>query len=88
MKRLGKHSWGRTKLCNGNMKIQYFKETDSMYISFNNNPSTETVVINDSVNLDFDENKQITGIDIHSGASSFNINELELDLPKIKQKLG
>ena len=49
------------------MKIQYFKETDSMYISLNDNPSAETVVINDSVNLDFDVNKQITGIDIHSG---------------------
>ncbi len=70
------------------MKIQYLKETDSMYISLNDNPSAETVVINDSVNLDFDKNKQITGIDIHSGASSFNISELEMDLPKIKQKLG
>lgn len=70
------------------MKIKFYPETDSMMISLNNNPSVETVAISDNVNLDFDINKNLTAIDIHAGASSFNLSELEIDLPKLKQKLG
>lgn len=70
------------------MKIKFFPETDSMMISLNNNPSVETIAISDTVNLDFDADKNLTAIDIHSGASSFDISELEIDLPKLKQKLG
>jgi uncharacterized protein YuzE len=70
------------------MKIKFFPETDSMMISLSDKPSKETVIINDNVNIDFDENNNPTMIDIHSNASKFNLTDLEIDLPKLKQKFG
>lgn len=67
------------------MKIDYVKETDSMYIEFINKPATETRAINENINIDLDENKNLIGIDIHSQASKINFDELEfINVPKIK----
>ncbi|MBP6740713.1 MAG: DUF2283 domain-containing protein [Leptospiraceae bacterium] len=67
------------------MKIDYFKETDSLYISFLDIPATETIAVNENINVDLDINKNLIGIDVHSGASKFNWNSLELNnMPQLK----
>lgn len=67
------------------MKINFFKDTDSMYIEFSDKPAKQTVAVSDSVNIDLDENKELVGVDIHSNASKFNFDELEFkNVPKIK----
>ena len=67
------------------MKIDYVQETDSMYIEFMNKPAFETRAINENINVDLDENKNLIGIDIHSQASKINFDELELkNIPQIK----
>ena len=72
------------------MKIDFFKDTDSMYISFSEKTSSETIAINENINVDVDENKNLIGIDVHSGASKFNMDSLELNnVPNLKQiKMG
>jgi uncharacterized protein YuzE len=72
------------------MKIDYFKETDSLYISFSESAATETVAINENINVDLDVNKNLIGIDVHSGASKFDWKSLELNnIPQIKNiKMG
>ena len=67
------------------MKIDYFKETDSMYIEFLDKTATFIVAINDNIDVDLDENENLIGIDIHSQASKFNLNDLEFkNVPQIK----
>lgn len=67
------------------MKIDYFKETDSMYIEFLDKTATSTVAINDNIAIDLDEDENLIGIDIHSQASKFNLNDLEFkNVPQIK----
>ncbi|MCC6274369.1 MAG: DUF2283 domain-containing protein [Leptospiraceae bacterium] len=51
------------------MKITYYKETDSIYINLNEKVSKETVEVNQNLNIDFDENGNPVGIDIHGEAS-------------------
>lgn len=72
------------------MKIDFFKDTDSMYISFSEKTSSETIAINENINVDVDENNNLIGIDVHSGASKFNMDSLELNnVPNLKQiKMG
>ena len=72
------------------MRIDYFKDTDSMYIEFVDKPSHETIAINDNINIDIDENNNLIGIDIHALASKFEWSSLELNnVPQIKNiKIG
>lgn len=67
------------------MKIEYYKDTDSMYIEFTDKPSVATVEISGSLNADLDENNELVGLDIHSNASKFKFEELEFkNIPQIK----
>lgn len=67
------------------MKIEFYKETDSMYISFTEKPSKSTVEISEFVNADLDENGILIGLDIHGNASKFDFDELEFkNIPQIK----
>lgn len=67
------------------MKIEYYKDTDSMYIELADKPSASTVEISEFINADLDENNQLVGLDIHSQASKFKFDELEFkNVPQIK----
>lgn len=67
------------------MKIEYYKETDSMYIELTDKPSKTTVEISEFINADLDENNQLVGLDIHSNASKIKFDEIEFkNVPAIK----
>ena len=67
------------------MRIEYYKDTDSMYISFADKPAKETIEISELVNADLDENGILIGLDIHGEASKFQFDELEFkNIPQIK----
>lgn len=67
------------------MKIEFYPETDSMYIALSNKPSTKTIEVSESLNVDLDENDELVGLDIHSNASKFKIDELEFkNVPQIR----
>lgn len=67
------------------MRIEYYKDTDSMYIELSNKPSKTTVEISEFINADLDENNELIGLDIHGNASRFKFDELEFkNIPQIK----
>lgn len=58
------------------MKFNYYPETDSLYIDFSSQKSTESKVISEGIVLDYDEDGNITGIDIDNASKKVNLEDL------------
>jgi uncharacterized protein YuzE len=72
-----------------NMKINYYPDTDSLYIEFSDKESSESVEISEGVVLDYDEEGTIVGMDIDNANKKMNLSELVLNkLPFEGQKLS
>jgi uncharacterized protein YuzE len=50
------------------MKVNYFPETDSLYIDLSERPSAESREISDGVVLDYDDEGNLVGIDIDNAS--------------------
>ena len=61
------------------MKLNYYPETDSLYIDLSSKPSKESVEISEGVVLDYDDAGNITGIDIDNARNKINLNEIILN---------
>jgi uncharacterized protein YuzE len=61
------------------MKLQYDRETDSLYIDLNARPSVDSREVQDGVVLDFDADGQIVGIDIQHASEILDLATLETD---------
>nr|VFK03747.1 MAG: Protein of unknown function (DUF2283) [Candidatus Kentron sp. H]VFK04049.1 MAG: Protein of unknown function (DUF2283) [Candidatus Kentron sp. H]VFK06742.1 MAG: Protein of unknown function (DUF2283) [Candidatus Kentron sp. H] len=46
------------------MKLDYYKDTDSLYIDLSSRPSAESMEVSSGIVLDYDAQGNITGIDI------------------------
>lgn len=62
------------------MKLSYFKETDTLYIELNNNPSTSSAEVSSGIVLDFDLENKITGIEIEGAAKNFDLSKIESNI--------
>ena len=72
-----------------NMKINYYPDTDSLYIDFSENVSTDSIEVSEGVVIDYDSNGHIVGIDIDNAKSKLDLQELILSkLPLQSQKLS
>lgn len=60
------------------MKLNYYSETDSLYIDLSSRPSTETREISPGINLDYDKNGELVGIDIDNASQKLDLKELFL----------
>jgi len=60
------------------MKLKYYKETDSIYIDLLSTPSTSTTEISDGIMLDYDNNGNLTGIDIDNASKKIDLSEVIL----------
>ena len=58
------------------MKIQYYPETDSLYIDLSSRPSTDSVEVSPGVVLDYDRDGNLVGIDIDEASTKLEIKEL------------
>lgn len=58
------------------MRINYDKETDSLYIDLSKNPGVDSKVLSDDVVVDFGENGEPVGIDIQYASKKINLSEL------------
>lgn len=58
------------------MKFNYYPETDSLYIDLSSRKSTRSEEISEGIVLDFDENDNITGIDIDNASKKVNLEDL------------
>lgn len=64
------------------MKIHYYPETDSLYISFGDRPSVDSVEVADGVVADLDETGKVIGLDIDQASEHLDLKTIEtIDLP-------
>lgn len=60
------------------MKIEYFPDTDSMYIDLSEQSSVDSVEVSEGVVIDYDSAGNIVGIDIDQAKKKLNLKELSL----------
>ncbi len=60
------------------MKIEYFKDTDTLYISLSNKTSKESLEIKEGMVIDLDEDNKIVGIEIEHASENIEIDKLEI----------
>ena len=61
------------------MKLNYYPDTDSLYIDLSSNISKESVDISEGIVIDYGEDGQIVGIDIDNASSKLDLSELILN---------
>jgi uncharacterized protein YuzE len=60
------------------MKLNYYRDTDSLYIDFISTPSTESKEISEGIVLDYDADGNLVGIDIDNASRKINLKEVIL----------
>ena len=58
------------------MKLNYFPETDSLYIDLSEKPSVESQEVSAGVVLDYDAEGNLAGIDIDHASRKLDLKEL------------
>jgi uncharacterized protein YuzE len=61
------------------MKLNYFPQTDSLYIELSEKPSANSREISEGVVLDYDANGNLVGIDIDNASTKVELKQLILD---------
>jgi uncharacterized protein YuzE len=68
------------------MKLNYYSETDSLYIDLSEQPSVESREISDGIVLDYDAAGNLVGIDIDNASRKVELKKLTLNkLPAVIQ---
>ena len=60
------------------MKLNYYKDTDSLYIDLSSKPSADSREISAGIVLDYDADGNITGIDIDNASKKIDLREVIL----------
>ena len=60
------------------MKLNYYPETDSLYIDLSEKPSVESKEVSEGVVLDYDAEGNLVGIDIDNASKKVQLKELTL----------
>ena len=60
------------------MKLNYYPETDSLYIDLSERPSVESREISEGILLDYDANGRLVGIDIDNASNKVEMEKLIL----------
>ncbi len=60
------------------MKLNYYPETDSLYIDLSEKTSVESREISEGIVLDYDADGILVGIDIDNASRKVQLNELSL----------
>ena len=58
------------------MKLNYFPDTDSLYIDLAQRPSVESQEVSEGVVLDYDGEGNLVGIDIDHASRKLDLREL------------
>ncbi len=67
------------------MKLQYFPDTDILYIDLRDEPSTESEEIAPDVVADYNATGQIVGISIDSASTKVDLAAVDVrDLPHVR----
>ncbi len=60
------------------MKLQYYPETDSLYIELKPEPGAEVQEIADGLNVDLNEAGEVVGLDIDRASRRLDLTTLEI----------
>ncbi|MGB8657117.1 MAG: DUF2283 domain-containing protein [Candidatus Zixiibacteriota bacterium] len=60
------------------MKLNYYPETDSLYIDLSEKPGVESKEVSAGVVLDYDAEGNLVGIDIDNASKKVRLKELTL----------
>jgi uncharacterized protein YuzE len=60
------------------MKLNYYQETDSLYIDLAEKTSIESKEISEGIVLDYDADGDVVGIDIDNASKKVQLKELTL----------
>lgn len=67
------------------MQLRYYPETDTLYISFRDEPGTDSDEVSPGVVLDFDANGRPVGIEIEDASLKVDLNSFQaFSLPETK----
>ncbi len=61
------------------MKLNYYRDTDSLYIDLASKPSTESREITEGIVLDYDADGNLVGIDIDNASRKVDLREVILN---------
>jgi uncharacterized protein YuzE len=61
------------------MKLNYYSDTDSLYIDLSEQPSVESREISEGVVLDYDAAGNLVGIDIDNASRKVELKKLTLN---------
>ena len=61
------------------MKLQYYPETDSLYVEFKAGPGAETLEVADGLNVDLDASGDVVGFDIDHASRRVDLSTLETE---------
>ena len=71
------------------MKLQYYPDTDSLYIDLSSKQSVESLEVSEGVVLDYDAEGNLVGIDIDNASQKVELRELTLSkLPAEVQSIS
>lgn len=71
------------------MKLNYYPDTDSLYIDLSEQPSVESREITKGIVLDYDAAGHLVGIDIDNASRKVELKQLTLSkLPLIVQTIA
>jgi uncharacterized protein YuzE len=66
------------------MKLNYYSDTDSLYIDLSEQPSVESREISEGIVLDYDASGNLVGIDIDNASRKVELKKLTLNkLPAV-----
>ena len=60
------------------MKLNYYPETDSLYIDLSEKPSAESREVSEGIVLDYDAGGNLVGIDIDNASRKVQLKQLVL----------
>lgn len=69
------------------MRIQYYPETDSLYIDLSSKESAESREISEGVVVDFDAEGNLVGIDIDNASKKLELKKLILNKLPLEEQL-
>jgi uncharacterized protein YuzE len=58
------------------VKLDYYPDTDSLYIDLSSRPSVESQEVSEGVVLDYDADGNLVGIDIDHASRKLDLSEL------------
>ncbi len=58
------------------MKLDYYPDTDSLYIDFSSRPSVDSQEVSPGVVLDYDADGTLVGIDIDHASRKLDLHEV------------